>query len=51
MEVQRSDGDNHLIWTCFNASVITARESNPGEHFEDIQELNIVYISEFLNSQ
>lgn len=47
VEVQRSDADDHLRRVRFNASVITARESNPGEYFEDVQELYIVYISEF----
>ena len=47
MEIQRSDRDNHAKRVRFNASVITAKESAPGEHFEDILELYVVYISEF----
>ena len=39
MEIQRSDRDNHAKRVRFNASVITAKESAPGEHFEDILEL------------
>lgn len=47
IEVQRSNNDNHLKRARFNASSITVRESNPGEHFDNIVELYIVYISEF----
>ena len=47
IEVQRSDNDNHLKRARFNASSITTRESHPGEHFEDIVDLYIIYISEF----
>ncbi len=47
IEVQRSDNDDHLKRARYNASVITARESNTGERFENILELYIIYISEF----
>jgi len=47
IEVQRSNNDDHLRRARFNAAVITARDSEPGEHFEDIRDLYIVYISEF----
>lgn len=47
IEVQRSDNDNHLKRVRFNASSITVRESQTGEHFEDILEVYVVYISEF----
>ena len=47
IEVQRSNNDNHLKRARFNASSITVKESNPGEHFNDILELYIIYISEF----
>ena len=47
IEVQRSDNDNHLKRARFNASSITVKESNPGEKFENVKELYIVYISEF----
>ena len=47
IEVQRSDRDDHLKRARFNASSITVRESGPGERFEDILELYIIYISEF----
>ena len=47
VEVQRSDRDDHAKRVRFNASAITAKESAPGEHFEDILELYVVYISEF----
>ncbi len=47
IEVQRADNDDHLKRVRFNASSITVKESNPGEHFKDILELYMVYISEF----
>ena len=47
IEVQRADNDDHLRRVRYNASVITTRESNPGEHFGDILELYMVYISSF----
>jgi hypothetical protein len=47
IEVQRSDNDNHLKRARFNAASITVRDSNPGDRFENVIELYIVYISEF----
>lgn len=47
IEVQRADNDDHLKRVRFNASSITVKESTPGEHFRDILELYMVYISEF----
>jgi len=47
VEVQRSDRDDHSKRVRFNASVITARDSSPGDRYEDILELYVVYISEF----
>ena len=47
IEVQRANNDNHLKRARFNASSITVRESKPGEKFEEVLELYIVYISEF----
>lgn len=47
IEIQRSDNDNHLKRARFNAASITVKDSNPGEKFEDVVELYIVYISEF----
>ncbi len=47
IEVQRSDDDDHPRRARFNASSITVRESNPGERFEDVVNLYIVFISEF----
>ena len=46
IEVQRANNDNHLKRARFNASVITARESNVNDRFEDVLELYIIYISE-----
>ncbi|MDO4459796.1 MAG: PD-(D/E)XK nuclease family transposase [Clostridia bacterium] len=47
IEVQRSDNDDHLKRARYNASVITSRETDVGEKFENIPELYIIYISEF----
>lgn len=47
IEVQRANNDDHLRRARYNASSITVKESNPGERFEDVIELYIVYISEF----
>jgi len=47
IEVQRSDNDNHLKRARFNAASITVKDSNPGDRFEDVIELYIVYITEF----
>lgn len=47
IEVQRSDNDDHLKRVRFNAASITVKDSNPGERFEKVIELKVVYISEF----
>lgn len=47
IEVQRADNDDHLRRARFNAASITVKDSDPGERFENITELYIVYISEF----
>ena len=47
IEVQRSDNDDHLKRVRFNAASITVKDTNPGERFEKVIELKVVYISEF----
>ncbi|MBR1856677.1 MAG: PD-(D/E)XK nuclease family transposase [Oribacterium sp.] len=47
IEVQRADNDDHLRRARFNAASITVKDSDPGERFENILDLYIVYISEF----
>ena len=47
IEIQRSDNDNHLKRARYNAASITVKESNPGDKFENIVDVYIVYISEF----
>lgn len=47
IEVQRSNNDNHLKRVRYNASMITTRESEPGEDYENIPDVYVVYISEF----
>ena len=47
MEVQRSDSDNHFKRVRYNAACITANVTDPGERFEQVKDLIVVYISEF----
>lgn len=47
VEIQKSDNDNHLKRARYNASCITANASEPGENFENIKDVYIVYISKF----
>lgn len=47
IEVQRADNDDHLRRARFNAASITVKDSDPGEYFNEILDLYIVYISEF----
>lgn len=47
IEVQRANNDNHLKRARYNASVITTKESDTGQCFEDVLDLYIIYISEF----
>ena len=46
IEVQRANDDDHLRRVRFNASMITAKESDAGAKFEDIAEVYVVFISE-----
>ena len=46
IEIQRADNDDHFRRARFNASAITVKDSNPGERFEDVLDLYIVYITE-----
>jgi predicted transposase/invertase (TIGR01784 family) len=47
VEVQRSDNDNHMKRIRYNASCITASETKPGDKFENVPTVIVVYISEF----
>lgn len=47
VEVQRSDGDDHLKRVRFNSSSITVHESQKGQQFKEIADVIVVYISEF----
>lgn len=46
VEVQRADNDDHFRRVRFNAASITVKDSEPGEHFDEILDLYMVYISE-----
>ena len=46
VEVQRSDGDDHLRRVRYNASMITVKESQVGMHFGEVANVCVVYISE-----
>lgn len=47
IEVQRSDNDDHLKRVRYHAACITASATDPGEKFERIPTVYVVYISEF----
>ena len=47
VEVQRSDSDDHFRRVRYHAACITANVVNPGEQFEQVDDLVVVYISEF----
>ena len=47
VEVQRSNKDHHLKRVRFNASVITVRDSQTDDKFEETIDLIVVHISEF----
>lgn len=46
VEVQKSDNCNHVKRVRYNASLITAQRTEPGDTFEDVQSLCMIYISE-----
>lgn len=45
VEIQKSDNCNHVKRVRYNASLITVQNSEPGDDFEDIQELCVIYIT------
>lgn len=47
VEIQKGDNDNHVKRVRYNASCITANVTEPGELFENINDVYIVYISKF----
>lgn len=47
IEIQRADNDNHVKRVRYNASVITVKCSEPGDRFDHVQELYVVYIADF----
>ena len=47
IEIQRSDNCNHVKRVRYNASTITVNKSEPGDEFEHVQDVIVVYISEF----
>ena len=47
VEVQRSDSDDHFRRVRYHAACITANVVDPGERFEQVDDLVVVYISEF----
>lgn len=46
IEVQKADNCNHVKRVRYNASVITAHGSEPGDDFDDVQTLCMIYLSE-----
>lgn len=47
IEIQRSDNCNHVKRVRYNASTITINKSEPGDEFEYVQDVIVIYISEF----
>lgn len=47
VEIQKGDNDNHAKRVRYNASCITANVSEPGESYENINDVYVVYISKF----
>ena len=47
IEIQRSDNCNHVKRVRYNASTITVNKSEPGDEFEHVQDVIVIYISEF----
>ena len=47
VEIQKSNNTNHVKIARYNAACITVKRSEPGDRFDDIQELYIVYITDF----
>lgn len=47
IEIQKADNDNHVKRVRYNASAITVYKSEPGDRFEHVQELYVIYVSKF----
>ena len=45
VEVQKSDGDNHQKRVRYNAACVTANITNPGDKFEKIPTVCVIYIT------
>ena len=45
--LEKSDNCNHVKRVRYNASTITVNKSEPGDEFEHVQDVIVVYISEF----
>lgn len=45
IEVQKADDCNHVKRVRYNASLITAHNSEPGDSFDDVQTLCMIYLS------
>ena len=46
VEIQRANNCNHLKRMRYIASLITANRSEPGDAFDDVQEVYVIYVSE-----
>lgn len=47
VEVQKEDKDNHVKHVRYNASCITANVTEPGENYENVNDVYVIYISKF----
>lgn len=47
VEIQKEDKDNHVKRVRYNAACITANVSEPGENYENVNDVYVIYISKF----
>ena len=47
IEIQKDNKDNHVKRVRYGASAITVDRSEPGDRFEYVQELYVIYVSKF----
>ena len=47
IEIQKADNCNHIKRVRYNASMITVDNSEPGDEFDHVQDLCVIYISNF----
>jgi predicted transposase/invertase (TIGR01784 family) len=46
VEIQRDPGEDHARRARYNAAMITVKDSEPGESFEEVKNVIVIYVSE-----